>query len=106
MKLLEYSRSREITCLRVMSPQASATECRSAQRALDRIARDEVHGSFNTDVVQDADPGKVVALQATQSDLVILGMQRLGRRRKTLGQLPARILNDTECAVVLISRRG
>jgi nucleotide-binding universal stress UspA family protein len=43
---------------------------------------------------------------AADNDLVILGLQRLGRRRKLLGEIAVNMARDTSCALIMISRRG
>ncbi len=38
--------------------------------------------------------------------LLMLGLQRIGRRRKLFGQIAFEILQQTDCPAILISRRG
>jgi len=44
--------------------------------------------------------------KASESDLVILGLQRLGRRRKMFGDTAMMIARDTGCGIIMISQRG
>jgi len=37
---------------------------------------------------------------------VILGIQRLGRRRKVLGKMARAVAQDTDCGLIMLSSRG
>ncbi len=47
--------------------------------------------------------GEIVR-RAERSDLLILGLQRLGRRRRLFGELTLHILRQTACPIILIGR--
>jgi nucleotide-binding universal stress UspA family protein len=51
-------------------------------------------------------PAELVAREASSRDLVILGVQRLHRRRKLLGRFTLEIARKTCCPLIIISRRG
>jgi len=65
-----------------------------------------VRAAFAVAVVPGDDVAQVVVEQALMQDLVILGVQRLGRRQKVFGEVALRIARDAPCATILISRRG
>ena len=44
--------------------------------------------------------------RAANSDLLMLGLQRLGRRQKVFGDMVLEIAQHTECPVLMISRRS
>ena len=56
--------------------------------------------------VQSDAPVEVVTQHAAASELVILGLRRLGRRRKVFGEFALRVARDTSCGIVMISHRG
>ncbi len=97
---------REVQFLRVLRPGASAVEHEDAQDDLLRLAEEEAPGFGTAVVVRSDDPGGAIVEAASGCDLVILGVQRLGRRRKAFGPIALRIARDAPCATILVSRRG
>ncbi len=98
---------REVTFLRVVPEDMKPDELRRAQRDLQRLANDEVRQRpHQTIVVQDADALAAVAARAEESDLLILGVQRIGRRKKLFGEFTRQIAQRTSCPMIVISRRG
>ena len=49
---------------------------------------------------------KEITNNAAESDLVIIGLQRLARRRKKFGKLTLQIARETSCPLIMISRSG
>jgi nucleotide-binding universal stress UspA family protein len=47
-----------------------------------------------------------IAARAAGSDLLILGLQRLGRRRRVFGEQVLEIARRTTCPLLMISRRS
>ena len=47
-----------------------------------------------------------IGRRTVESDLVILGLQRFGRRRKLFGELTLQIARGTQCGIIMIGRRG
>ncbi len=98
---------REVTFLRVVPEEMKPDEIRRAQRDLQRLANDEVRQRpHQTIVMQDADALAAVAARAEESDLLILGVQRIGRRKKLFGDFTRQIAQRTSCPMIVISRRG
>ena len=98
--------SREIVLMRVLPFGTVPTVERSAERGLKRIALDEVPGPAVTEIVKSDDVASEISRRAMESDLVILGLQRSGRRRKILGELTLQIARGTNCGMIIIGRRG
>lgn len=98
--------AREITLLRVVSESASDLACAQAQLALSHIARDEVPHASKFVVARSNNVAEAIAEHATASDLVVLGLQRRGRQRKSFGDVAVRVAERSSCAIVMISRRG
>jgi basic amino acid/polyamine antiporter, APA family len=97
---------RQVTFLRVLPTSAPELACKRARRALARIARDEAPGYSGVKIVQHDDPERVITEHAAESDLVILGVQRLGPRRKAFGHICLKIARETTCPILMISHRG
>jgi len=57
-------------------------------------------------VVRARSVAEEVNRRAATADLVILGVQRLHRRRKMIGEVALQIARHTSCALLMISRRG
>jgi hypothetical protein len=56
--------------------------------------------------VRGSNVAEEVARHAAENELVILGLQRLGRRHKIFGDVALRVAQETCSAVLMISRRG
>jgi len=97
---------RDVTFFRVVPLTTSMEDFSRTQRELEILARDEVPGPCRAEVLRSHTvPGEIVRL-AEQADLVILGLQRHGRRKKSFGQVAPRIAAETRCGIIMISRRG
>jgi len=100
------SARREVTYLRVMPETTEAATERAARRELRRLAHDEAPGVSTVAVtLRDDVVGEVVA-RAAEADILILGMQRLARRRKVFGETVLGIAERTTCPLLMISRRS
>jgi nucleotide-binding universal stress UspA family protein len=97
---------REITYLRVLPATTDSATERRARRELRKLARDEAPGVSTAAVTLHDDVVAEVVTRAADSDLLILGLQRLGRRRKVFGERVLEIAQSTTCPLVMISRRS
>jgi hypothetical protein len=97
---------REVTFLRVLPEDARPEEVRRAEWDLTRLAEDEGRKSHRVEVVQGDDALGIVAERADQSDLLILGIQRVERRKKLFGWFTRQIAQRTSCPIIVMSRRG
>jgi nucleotide-binding universal stress UspA family protein len=100
------STNREATFLRVLPTSASRYEVRRAEHDLRRLVDDEIHQQRPVEIVQSDDALATVANRAEQSDLLILGVQRHGRRRKLFGDFTRQLAQRTSCPIIVMSRRG
>ncbi len=98
--------SREIVLMRVLPEGAPPAAEKHAERDLKRIAQDEVPGPAATETVKSGDVALEIGRRAKESDLLILGLQRFGRRGKLFGELTLRIARSTQCGIIMIGRRG
>ena len=58
------------------------------------------------EVVQSNDVTDVIRKYASESDLAILGIKRIGRRQKAFGPIALEVTRATSGATILISRKG
>ncbi len=97
---------RQITYLKVIPPEETDEGRARARREVTRLALDEARGRAQVEVVSSASVIETIAARAAEHDLVILGLQRYGRRRKLFGDLATQIARESPCAMLMISRRG
>ena len=84
----------------------STAELKRVRRELDRMARDNVGGRCEREVIQSDDPVAAVTELAEDSGMLILGVQRIGPRRKLFGSFTRQIARQSNCPIIVISRRG
>lgn len=97
---------REVTFLRVITPTATNSQESRAKRKLKQIARDEVPTASTCKVVRSDNAIKEFVEAAADCDLMILGLQRIGKRKKIFGSFALTIGQNTDCPLIMISRRG
>lgn len=97
---------REAHFVRVLGSGASEQEEADALNDLRRIIEVEAPGYGTAEVLRHDDPGEAIVDLAEDSDLIVLGLQRLSRRHKAFGRISLRIARDSSCATILVSRRG
>ena len=103
---LSRQQKRQMTFLRVVPTDMSTAELKRVRRELDRMARDNVGGRCEREVIQSDDPVAAVTELAEDSGLLILGVQRIGPRRKLFGSFTRQIARQSNCPIIVISRRG
>lgn len=96
----------EIQLVRVLHESASREERRLALRELRRLAEDVVSYEVVMDVVATGESaGEVVAERAKTVDLVVMGVQRVERRRKIIGSFARTLAEQVDTPIVLLSSR-
>jgi len=103
---LQRGRDLEVIFLGVLPEKASDLDAYRLTRELSQLAGDEVPFSSETRIVRNDSVAREVAAQAGDCDLVILGLRRLGRRKKVLGETARLVAEHTDCGLIMISRRG
>ena len=103
---LSQSDEREVTFLRVLPANASRETVRRADDELRKLAQDEAPGVSQGVVVMSDDVVAEVVDRAAGSDLVILGLKRIDRRRKVFGEKMLEIAQAIGCPVLMISQRS
>ncbi|MFH1276904.1 MAG: amino acid permease [Candidatus Eisenbacteria bacterium] len=103
---LHRTGEREVTLLQVLPTDLPADAESRSRRLLERLAQDELLGPHRIEIVRSDAVAETVVSYAAKSDLVVLGLQRLGRRQRAFGDLALRIARSTNCGIIMISRRG
>ena len=98
--------TRELTFLRVLDEGEAHGSIEWERRRLLQLAADEAPVLPQVEVVRARSVAEEVNRRAATADLVILGVQRLHRRRKMIGEVALQIARQTSCALLMISRRG
>ena len=93
------------SAFRVVSSKTSVTEQNRVQRELDRMAHDNASAVCKREVIISDDPVSTLTEWATASDLLILGVQRLGPKQKLFGSFTREIAKRTNCPIIVMSRR-
>lgn len=97
----------EITFLRVLPEKTDWKTLDRARKELFLFAADQaVQGNLKIKVEKADDIANQIMSHVTESDLVILGIQSMGRRNKSFGELTLRIARETNCPILMISRRN
>jgi nucleotide-binding universal stress UspA family protein len=105
--LASFSRGgeRQVTALRVLPLATTAGQRGTVERSLKRMVRDVCHGDPTTEVILSDSAVSAIAQRAADTDLMILGTQRDGRRR-LFGSFVTQIARATSVPLLLISRRS
>ena len=99
------ARAREVTYLRVLPEASDPAAVRRATAELQRLASDEAPGVNSVVISQRDDMLDEVVRRAAESDLVIVGLQRLDRQHKVFGERVLEIARHTDCPLLMISSR-
>jgi len=97
---------REVTFLRVLPTSTDGETARRAARELRRLASDEAPGVSEAAVVLRDDVVGEVGERSANCDLVILGLQRVGRRRQVFGDKVLGIARNVPTPLLMISQRS
>jgi hypothetical protein len=96
---------RKVIYLRIMPPDASEADAKAAHRQLRRFARDETAGEPDIRIIRSAHVVQAVTHLAGETDMVLMGLQRAGRR-KLIGRIALGIAKANPGMTVLISHRN
>lgn len=96
----------EVIYLGILPTALDASAATHLEEEMNTIATDESPGNSRVEIVRRDDVSDALVERACQVDLVILGLQRLGRSHKVLGEIPERVARESGCGVLLISQRG
>ncbi len=102
---LSRKQRRDINFVRVVPTNTPPAELKRIQRELDRMAYDNTAGICNREVILSDDPVSAISDRAQASDLMILGIQRIGRKQKLFGSFTHEIAQRSVCPIIVMSRR-
>lgn len=97
---------REIVFLGAFSEDTPQEVCDAAEADLNALAHDEAPGHAHVRIVRGSDVAEELIAEAAGYDLVLMGLQRLGARRKSFGKLALKVTRETSGPLLMISRRG
>ncbi|MBZ0136279.1 MAG: amino acid permease [Planctomycetes bacterium] len=103
---LSRTAEREVTYLRVLNGKIDDNDYKRIEKELKRFAQGEAPGFNRVVLVRSENAIDEVIRECEQSDLTIIGVQRLGRRKKLFGNFAMQVVQKTTKALMLISRRG
>jgi hypothetical protein len=105
--LASLTRSDEcaITFLRTVQAETTAASLRLADRALHRLARDELEGPYEVKVEPAAEPRTAIVRLAADADLVLMGMPFVRGPSRALGPVALAVAAETETPLILIGSR-
>ena len=101
---LSRMNDKQITYLRVLNAGATHDERRKAEQAIRTLCEDEIRGEAQIEIACSDHPADVVVEHAAQNDLIILGLQKIGRAR-VFGRIVLRISNETDGTLIMISQK-
>jgi len=102
---LSRTAKRDVAFLGVLSEEAGTGVHKRALRDIERLAWDEVGTDAHAELAIGDDVVTAVARRARDTDLLILGFHRSGRRRAVFSTLMLKIARATECPLLMISHR-
>ena len=97
---------REVTLLAVLPTTASPLDQMRAERSLKSIGEEECPDTHTISVVRSDAPADALRDAVADTDLAILGLQRVSRGKRVLGSIATRLLKETTTPLLLMSRRG
>ena len=95
----------DVTFVRVIPSDSSQRDHRKAARELRRMAGHNYAGIHQCEIIRSDDPVAAIVEAATEMTLLILGVQRIDRRKRLLGTFTRRIAQQTLCPLIVISSR-
>lgn len=100
------SGAEQITYLRTVPTAVSERSRKLAEQEVALLARDEAPRSCQKLLIESDDIVRTVCEQAAQHDLMILGLQHLGRRSRRIGRVPLEIANQSQGPMIFIGEPG
>jgi hypothetical protein len=94
----------KITFIRVLPTDTADDVVDQVRRDLKRLCDDKAPGIGVGEVIISNDVSSAIATRATDSDLVILGLQRLARRRRVFSEVSLQVAKASGGATIMISR--
>ena len=96
---------REIVYCRVVREDVPESAKKKAWRQLAGLASDELSGAAEVQLIESEDMLGELLSRSSECELIVLGIQRQGWRRRVFGPLTRELIKATECPLILISGR-
>lgn len=96
---------REIVYSRILTEGTPESARKKARREVTSLASDEVSRGAEVQVLEGDDVVGILSEQSSDFDLLVLGIQRQGSRRKVFGSMTRELVRATSCPLILISGR-
>jgi len=103
---LSRTAEREVIFMRVVGLSVPDPEAARIEEELERVAMGEAPGFGKVRIIRSDNAIGEVISQTEDADLTIIGVQRMGKRKKHFGRFAMQVVQETTQAVMLISRRG
>ncbi len=100
------SMEREVTFLNIVPTKITDKEFMGIRYKISCLAEDELPIKSKIEIIRNDNIIEGVREYASQSDLVILGIKRLGHKIKVFGDIALKITQTVQCATILISSKG
>ncbi len=102
---LQYMGIDQISFLQILPETTPEESLIHRRKWLKRMAEDGRITNARIIVERSKHPTDEIIRHAANNDLLILGLQRLGRRQKMIGSVVRHIAGQTTCGLILINRR-
>jgi amino acid transporter len=99
------SSPRDVSFVTVLSPDASPSDVKRVRRDISKLADLKVRGASKVLVLQAEDAAEAILNEAKKHDLMLIGLQSVGKGRKVFSDFTLRIAREAECASIFLSRR-
>ncbi len=96
----------QITYLRTVSPDLSERARKQAEREVALLERDEAACYCQKLIIETEDTVGTICEQSKQYDLMVLGLQHLGRRSRRIGRLSLEIAKQSKAPMIFIGEPG
>ncbi len=98
--------ARETIFVRVVPTDTPSKQVERMTRDLEQLGEDVIGEGARGVVLLSNHPAEAVAEEAKKCDMLMLGVQRIGRRNKVFGGFTRDLASNTDCPLIVISRRG
>jgi nucleotide-binding universal stress UspA family protein len=103
---LQYMGIHRISFLQILPATTPEKTIQHRRKRLDRMAEDNRINNARIIVERSDKPVDRIVQHAAENDLLILGTQRMGKRKKMIGNVARQVAARTSCGVILINRKG
>jgi hypothetical protein len=97
---------REVTFLRVLPEGTTDSQIARARAEIEQLADLKVRGASQVKVIIASDPSEAVLSAARDSDLMLIGLESVGWKRRAFGTFALKIAREAPCATLFLSRRS